>query len=158
MSDVHGMEACTCVIWCGWPQAVPGDTVRVKVGGSFTFSDTDIQHPLMFFAGGIGITPIMSMLKHAMDLSADAGNMQGAVRGFLVVRGFLLALGNRLASTKVLNIRRPSVNCRPLCAAVAINVMTMYLLNREHVCMSVSVMFWHWQALSCCSCVDYPSL
>jgi ferredoxin-NADP reductase len=64
-------------------QAVPGDSVKVKVGGSFTFAESDIQEPLLFFAGGIGITPIISMLKHAIDLSVDACNVPGASCAFL---------------------------------------------------------------------------
>ena len=41
-----------------------GHRVEVQVGGSFYLSDADLRRPLLFIAGGIGITPIVSMAAH----------------------------------------------------------------------------------------------
>jgi ferredoxin-NADP reductase len=41
--------------------------VWVQVGGQFFLSDADLGRPLLFIAGGIGITPIASMLGHCAD-------------------------------------------------------------------------------------------
>ena len=45
-------------------QAAVGDRVQVQVGGSFCLTSQDMQRPLLFIAGGIGITPIAAMLAH----------------------------------------------------------------------------------------------
>ena len=41
-----------------------GQGVEVQVGGSFFLSGDDMRRPLLFIAGGIGITPIASMVAH----------------------------------------------------------------------------------------------
>ena len=58
-------------------QASVGKRVHVKVGGAFTLADTDVQRPLLFVAGGIGVNPLFSMLSHAVYLaSANAGGFE----------------------------------------------------------------------------------
>jgi ferredoxin-NADP reductase len=48
-------------------KAQPGDLMRVaKVGGNFTLPE-DPTRPLLFIAGGIGITPFRSMAKYLSD-------------------------------------------------------------------------------------------
>lgn len=45
----------------------PGDTIQTEeLGGSFTLPD-DTMLPLVFVAGGIGVTPYRSMLKYLAD-------------------------------------------------------------------------------------------
>jgi ferredoxin-NADP reductase len=44
----------------------PGDIVHVKVGGSF-YLQPDVKCGL-FIAGGVGITPIVSMVRHLRDI------------------------------------------------------------------------------------------
>jgi ferredoxin-NADP reductase len=41
--------------------------VQVQVGGSFFLSEEDMQGPLLFIAGGIGITPLHAMLAHLVQ-------------------------------------------------------------------------------------------
>ena len=48
-------------------QAVRGVQVKVQVGGEFALTPADIERPLLFIAGGIGITPLMSMLSHYVE-------------------------------------------------------------------------------------------
>ncbi|CAL8467625.1 g7163 [Coccomyxa elongata] len=57
-------------------QESPGARVKLQVGGKFFLSLSDIRGPLLFIAGGIGITPIASMLAYLADHVAseeDAG-------------------------------------------------------------------------------------
>ena len=49
-------------------QAVAGVPVKVQVGGDFVLSDTDLERPLILLAGGIGITPLMAMVSHFVEL------------------------------------------------------------------------------------------
>ncbi|KAK9909697.1 hypothetical protein WJX75_006295 [Coccomyxa subellipsoidea] len=44
-----------------------GTRVKLQVGGDFYLSQADLMRPLLFIAGGIGITPIVSMLAHFAD-------------------------------------------------------------------------------------------
>ena len=48
-------------------QAAEGDRVEVQVGGSFLLTSQDMQRPLLFVAGGIGITPLAAMLAHLAE-------------------------------------------------------------------------------------------
>ena len=48
-------------------QAVAGVPVKVQVGGDFVLSKEDLERPLLFLAGGIGITPIMAMLSSLVE-------------------------------------------------------------------------------------------
>lgn len=41
--------------------------MKVQVGGNFFMSESDLKRQLLFIAGGIGITPIVSMLAHFVD-------------------------------------------------------------------------------------------
>ncbi|BDA42723.1 Oxidoreductase NAD-binding domain-containing protein 1 [Coccomyxa sp. Obi] len=52
-------------------QERPGAKVKLQVGGDFFLSPTDLGHPLLFIAGGIGITPIASMLAYLADHEAS---------------------------------------------------------------------------------------
>lgn len=44
----------------------PGDTVEIRgpIGGHFVWSAAHARHPLLLVAGGIGIVPLMCMLRH----------------------------------------------------------------------------------------------
>ena len=42
-----------------------GDVVKIQVGGDFFFEEQDVGRPLLLVAGGIGITPLISILSHA---------------------------------------------------------------------------------------------
>ena len=44
-----------------------GTRVQVQVGGSFFLTEEDMQGPLLFIAGGIGITPLYAMLAHLVQ-------------------------------------------------------------------------------------------
>ena len=48
------------------------------MGGSFHLSDADRQRPLLFIAGGIGITPIASMAAHLVTAPGQAQRRQPA--------------------------------------------------------------------------------
>ena len=48
-------------------QAVQGVRVKVQVGGEFVLTAADLEQPLLFIAGGIGITPLMSMISHYVE-------------------------------------------------------------------------------------------
>ncbi len=48
-------------------QAAAGVPVKVQVGGDFVLSEADVECPLIFVAGGIGITPLMAMLSHYVE-------------------------------------------------------------------------------------------
>lgn len=48
-------------------QETAGTRVKLQVGGDFCLSQADLMRPLLFIAGGIGITPIVSMLAHFAD-------------------------------------------------------------------------------------------
>ena len=50
--------------------AAPGDAARVRVGGGFVPSAEELARPLLLLAGGIGITPLASIARHAADLAA----------------------------------------------------------------------------------------
>ena len=52
--------------------------VSVQVGGEFILSEEDLQHPVLFIAGGIGITPIASMVAHYAD-RAGTPSSKGAL-------------------------------------------------------------------------------
>ncbi len=50
----------------------PGDTVSVQGPfGRFTHVEEDPERPLVFIAGGIGITPVRAMLRSMADTGAD---------------------------------------------------------------------------------------
>ncbi|KAK9838427.1 hypothetical protein WJX84_008209 [Apatococcus fuscideae] len=61
-------------------QAQPGDVVKVEVGGDFHLTPGDDRRPLLLIAGGIGITPLVSIFSHAVqswagaDAEAEAGS------------------------------------------------------------------------------------
>lgn len=63
-----------------------GDCVSVHVGGSFRYLPGDEHRPLLLVAGGIGITPLFSILKHVCELqdsrhsgsSSSSGTGSGA--------------------------------------------------------------------------------
>ena len=48
-------------------QAAAGVPVKIQVGGDFVLSEADLERPLIFVAGGIGITPLMAMLSHYVE-------------------------------------------------------------------------------------------
>eukprot|EP00873_Tetraselmis_striata_P015745 jgi/Tetstr1/436009/TSEL_024888.t1 len=48
-------------------QAQPGCQVRVNVGGAFHIRDEYLGRPMIFLAGGIGITPLYSILRHVWE-------------------------------------------------------------------------------------------
>jgi predicted ferric reductase len=53
-------------------QTRPGDTAAVHAAfGRFTYTLHPEEKDLVFLAGGIGITPLMSMLRHMRDVQAD---------------------------------------------------------------------------------------
>lgn len=51
-------------------QAQAGDVVQVRVGGAFHYQPGDEARPLLLLAGGIGITPLHSILRHCVQLAA----------------------------------------------------------------------------------------
>lgn len=55
-------------LWHGDPDALVGETLQVRIGGSFTFPPrdglSDGIDKVVFVAGGVGVNPIMSMLSH----------------------------------------------------------------------------------------------
>jgi hypothetical protein len=57
-------------------QARPGDRVHVRVGGSFGYRPGDEARPLLFLAGGIGITPLLSVLRHCWQLTSQVQQLQ----------------------------------------------------------------------------------
>jgi ferredoxin-NADP reductase len=61
---------CLCCL-----QAEAGVQVQVQVGGDFLLTHADMQRPLLFLAGGIGITPMMSMLLHYVEMVQAANNI-----------------------------------------------------------------------------------
>ena len=44
-----------------------GDEAKVRVGGKFSASALDLEHPLVLVAGGIGIAPILGMLQTFLE-------------------------------------------------------------------------------------------
>ena len=48
-------------------QAVQGVRVKVQVGGEYVLATADLGRPLLFIAGGIGITPLMSMITYYVE-------------------------------------------------------------------------------------------
>ena len=44
-----------------------GAKVGIRFGGDFYLKDNDINKPLLFLAGGVGINPLLSMLLHVAD-------------------------------------------------------------------------------------------
>lgn len=48
-------------------EAKPGDDVEVTVGGTLTMTPTEQAGPLLFIAGGIGITPLYSLLRDTVE-------------------------------------------------------------------------------------------
>ncbi|KAK9817195.1 hypothetical protein WJX72_010895 [[Myrmecia] bisecta] len=78
-------------------QAYAGAKVRVRVGGEFFATNEDVQRPLLLVAGGIGITPLMSMLGHAVDLAEqDGAQPLSAVLLYSVASGDELAFAQEL--------------------------------------------------------------
>ena len=59
----------------GGLQAQLGSQVHVRPGGSFVLQPEHASGPLLFVAGGIGITPLMSMLSHAHELCQGASRL-----------------------------------------------------------------------------------
>jgi ferredoxin-NADP reductase len=54
-----------------WAHAcVPGDAALVRVGGGFVPTLSELRTPLLLLAGGIGITPLASIARHAAELAA----------------------------------------------------------------------------------------
>lgn len=49
--------------------------MQVQVGGDFLLTHADMQRPLLFLAGGIGITPMMSMLSHYVEMVQAANRI-----------------------------------------------------------------------------------
>mmetsp|Transcript_29463 Transcript_29463/g.64370 ORF Transcript_29463/g.64370 Transcript_29463/m.64370 type:complete len:343 (-) Transcript_29463:697-1725(-) len=47
--------------------AKPGAEVELRVGGNFVITEEDFKRPILFVAGGIGITPLYSMMRHAVE-------------------------------------------------------------------------------------------
>ena len=41
--------------------------MKVQVGGEFVLTAADLGRPLLFVAGGIGITPLMSMISYYVE-------------------------------------------------------------------------------------------
>ncbi|WP_208601331.1 molybdopterin-dependent oxidoreductase [Phytopseudomonas flavescens] len=84
-----------------------GDRVEVQApGGTFLIPERS-QRPLVFYAGGVGITPFMSALESAaaLEFSGDIlllyGNRSGAGHAF---RERLEALGQRLPGLRVVDV------------------------------------------------------
>ena len=50
-----------------------GDAVAVRVGGAFTYLPGDERRPLLLVAGGIGINPLLSILRHCCELAGFRG-------------------------------------------------------------------------------------
>ncbi|KAK3289615.1 hypothetical protein CYMTET_2964 [Cymbomonas tetramitiformis] len=48
-------------------EAKPGDDVEVTVGGTLTMTPDEQAGPLLFIAGGIGITPLYSLLRDTVE-------------------------------------------------------------------------------------------
>ncbi|CAD7701957.1 unnamed protein product [Ostreobium quekettii] len=51
--------------WVHSGECVPGAVVSVKVGGSFRYDNPEFL-PVLLVAGGIGISPLMSMVRHIL--------------------------------------------------------------------------------------------
>lgn len=61
----------------------------MQVGGKFFLSDEDLQQPLLCIAGGIGITPITSMITHYAD-KAGMPPIDSEITGLNVCRKCLV--------------------------------------------------------------------
>ena len=63
-------------VWChSEEKAVPGTRVQVRAGGSFALSEP-LAGKHLFVAGGVGINPIYSMLRHQTQLpNAPTGSL-----------------------------------------------------------------------------------
>ncbi|MET0806182.1 MAG: oxidoreductase [Lacisediminihabitans sp.] len=73
----------------------PGTTLRATaVGGDFTLP-TDVRVPLLLVAGGIGITPFVSQLRHL----ADSGEQRDIVLVYAVSSSEELAYAEELAAS-----------------------------------------------------------
>ncbi|GAB4816744.1 hypothetical protein N2152v2_003790 [Parachlorella kessleri] len=55
----------------GIAQARPGDRVQVRVGGTFHYQLGDEVRPLLFLAGGIGVTPLHSIIRHCWQQASQ---------------------------------------------------------------------------------------
>ncbi len=54
-----------------WAHAsAPGDAATLRVGGGFVPTPAELAQPLLLLAGGIGITPLASIARHAAELAA----------------------------------------------------------------------------------------
>lgn len=62
------------LLTCGMEaQAQVGTAVKIQVGGNFYLNEEDLSRPLLLVAGGIGITPLHSILSHAAQSWASSG-------------------------------------------------------------------------------------
>ena len=63
-------------------EAKVGSHVTVRVGGDFYFDDDKIDcvSNFLFVAGGIGITPLHSIMRHAIDLKNGGCGNAGKLR------------------------------------------------------------------------------
>lgn len=60
-----------------------GDRIAVRVGGCFHYEPGDEARPLLLVAGGIGINPLLSILKHCCELrgSSTSSGSSGGGKG-----------------------------------------------------------------------------
>jgi NAD(P)H-flavin reductase len=54
-------------------QCRPGDQVHVRTGGSFALRPEQLGQPLLLVAGGIGVTPLLSMAAAAVEQRLGGG-------------------------------------------------------------------------------------
>jgi hypothetical protein len=66
--------------------AAPGERARVRVGGGFVPSAAELAGPLLLLAGGIGITPLASIARHAADVAAAAAAAAAAAHAPAALR------------------------------------------------------------------------
>ena len=60
-------------------QAQVGDAVKIQVGGAFHLDEEDLLRPLLLVAGGIGITPLHSILSRAAQSWASSGTCPSSI-------------------------------------------------------------------------------